>query len=149
MLFLLSEFYNSEFPVRSASDKIYLMWNPPSEQMVKIRSYVLGWGKGVPDNYTEVLDEKQRSYVIQGVDPNSEYVITLYAHNDVGSGPPVYSYIRTREELPPEPVVPLPTPMELKAHVTSTTSVVLYWTDNTLGKAQVRTFIKKEFRLFH
>lgn len=71
------------------------------------------------------------------LEPNSEYVISLYAHNDVGAGEPVYAYVRTREELPPEPVSPLTPPMGLKAHVTGSTSVVLYWTDNTLGKTQV------------
>ncbi|KAF5297558.1 hypothetical protein FQR65_LT09989 [Abscondita terminalis] len=126
----------SPLKVRPSSDKIYVLWNPPQDQTIKIRNYVIGWGKGVPDNHTEALDEKQRSYIITGVEPNSEYVISLYAHNDVGAGEPVYSYVRTREELPPEPVTPLTPPMGLKAHISSPSSVVLYWTDTTLGKTQ-------------
>ncbi|KAK5647199.1 hypothetical protein RI129_002091 [Pyrocoelia pectoralis] len=126
----------SPLKVRSSSDKIYVMWNPPQDQTIKIRNYFIGWGKGVPDNHTEILDEKQRSYIITGVEPNSEYVISLFANNDVGAGEPVYSYVRTREELPPEPVSPLTPPMGLKAHISSPNSVVLYWTDTTLGKTQ-------------
>lgn len=53
--------------VRPSSDKIYVMWSPPQDQSIKIRNYVIGWGKGVPDNYTEALDEKQRSFIIHGV----------------------------------------------------------------------------------
>ncbi|XP_031342956.1 neogenin isoform X2 [Photinus pyralis] len=126
----------SPLKVRPSSDKIYVMWNPPQDQTIKIRNYFIGWGKGVPDNHTEVLDEKQRSYIITGVEPNSEYVISLYANNDVGAGEPVYAYVRTREELPPEPISPLTPPMGLKAHISSPNSVVLYWTDTTLGKTQ-------------
>lgn len=49
----------------------------------------------------------------------------------------MYSYVRTHEDHPPEPVTPLTPPMGLKAHVSSANSVVLYWTDTSLGKTQV------------
>lgn len=40
------------------------MWGPPQNQNIKIRQYVVGWGKGVPDVYSQGLDDKQRSYII-------------------------------------------------------------------------------------
>lgn len=43
------------------------MWSPPLSQNIKIRNYIIGWGKGVPDNASEALDEKQRSFVIHNV----------------------------------------------------------------------------------
>lgn len=46
-------------------DKIYVMWTPPQNQNIKIRNYILGWGKGVADVYFQYLDEKQRSFVIE------------------------------------------------------------------------------------
>lgn len=55
------------FIVRPTSDKIYVMWSPPLSQNIKIRNYIIGWGKGVPDNASEALDEKQRSFVIHSV----------------------------------------------------------------------------------
>lgn len=70
-------------------------------------------------------------------EPNSEYVISLRASNQIGAGIPAYANVRTQDVPPPEPPQPLIPPIGLKAHVLSTDSVVLYWTDTTLGKTQV------------
>jgi hypothetical protein len=32
-----------------------------------VRGYTIGWGKGIPDVYTQLLDGKQRFYVIERV----------------------------------------------------------------------------------
>lgn len=42
-------------------------WNPPPNQTIKIRSYWLSWGKGVPDSFMQQLDDKQRSYIINNL----------------------------------------------------------------------------------
>ncbi|XP_044744590.1 neogenin isoform X2 [Coccinella septempunctata] len=123
--------------VRPFSDKVYVTWTPPKNQGVKIRNYILGWGKGVPDMLSEELDDKTRSYMIERLEPNSEYVISLRASNQIGAGIPAYANVRTQDEPPPEPPQPLIPPIGLKAHVLSTDSVVLYWTDTTLGKTQI------------
>lgn len=65
--FVMGELFISCFTVRPTSDKIYVMWSPPLSQNIKIRNYIIGWGKGVPDNASEALDEKQRSFVIHSV----------------------------------------------------------------------------------
>lgn len=65
--FLMREVFISCFAVRPTSDKIYVMWSPPLSQNIKIRNYIIGWGKGVPDNASEALDEKQRNFVIHSV----------------------------------------------------------------------------------
>lgn len=71
------------------------------------------------------------------LEPNSEYVLSLRASNEMGAGPPIYTTVRTQEEPPPEPTIALLPPMALKAQVVSSTSVVLYWTDPTLKHSQV------------
>ncbi|KAL3287322.1 hypothetical protein HHI36_001797 [Cryptolaemus montrouzieri] len=123
--------------VRSFPDKVYVMWTPPKNQDVKIRNYILGWGKGIPDMFAQELDEKTRSHMIERLEPNSEYVISIRASNQMGAGNPAYAKVRTQDEPPPEPQQPLIPPIGLKAHVLSTTSVVLYWTDTTLSKTQI------------
>lgn len=105
-------------------------------QNIKVRKYILGWGKGIPDIFAQEIDEKTRSYEIKNLEPNSDYVISLRASNNVGPGPARYANVRTRDELPPEPVVPLMPPVGLKAQVLSSSTVVLYWTDATLSKSQ-------------
>lgn len=127
----------SPLKVKPSTDSIQVSWYPPSNQNIKVRKYILGWGKGIPDNFAQELDEKTRFYVIQNLEPNSEYVISLRASNNIGPGPARYANVRTRDELPPEPVVPLMPPVGLKAQVLSSSTVVLYWTDATLSKSQV------------
>ncbi|XP_065168608.1 neogenin isoform X4 [Atheta coriaria] len=122
--------------VRPVSDKIYVMWSPPANQNIKIRNYILGWGKGIPDIFAHELDEKLRQFIIERLEPNSDYVISLRASNSVGAGPPVYANVRTREEAPPEVPIPLTPPIGLKAQVLSQSSVILYWVDTTLSKSQ-------------
>ncbi|KAJ8932114.1 hypothetical protein NQ314_014895 [Rhamnusium bicolor] len=122
--------------VRPTFDKLYVMWSPPVNQNIRVRHYILGWGKGIPDMYSQELEEKNRTYIIEGLEPNSEYVLSLRASNQVGAGPPIYTTVRTQDEPPPEPSAALYPPMGLKAQVLSTTSVVLYWTDPTLKQSQ-------------
>lgn len=71
-------------------------------------------------------------------EPISEYVISLRATNDAGDGQPAYANVRTTERSVSESSVPLIPPVGLKAAVLSDTTVVLYWTDTTLPKTQVR-----------
>lgn len=72
------------------------------------------------------------------VEPTTEYVISLRATNNVGDGQPAYANVRTPERFVSESAVPLIPPVGLKAIVLSATTVVLYWTDTTLSKSQVR-----------
>ena len=59
-----------------------------------MRGYTIGWGKGIPDEVTQLVDDKARSFVIKNLRPNSEYVISLRAYNEVGDGRPIYETIR-------------------------------------------------------
>ena len=49
------------------SDSIIVWWGPPKDQSIKVRGYVLTWGKGIPDEYKKVLDGKQRYYSIDNL----------------------------------------------------------------------------------
>lgn len=155
----MTDFDGIFFIVNPGSDYITVSWAPPRSQMVKIRRYTLSWGKGVPDEYNEVISESIRYYTIRNLEQNSDYVITLRATNKVGDGPPVYAYVKTLDKvesangedsedigmLPGAPVpnmpnspLPLIPPVGLKADVLSGTTAVLYWTDTTLPKSQVK-----------
>ena len=39
-----------------------------------MRGYTIGWGKGIPDEYTNVVDNKQRYFVIENL---SKFFLTL------------------------------------------------------------------------
>ena len=72
----------------------------------------------------------------------SEYVLSLRATNEAGAGGIVYAKVWTTEKSLPETVAPLIPPVGLKAIVLSSSTVVLYWTDTTLSKNQVRLNIE-------
>lgn len=42
-------------------------WLSPRDQNIKVRGYTIGWGKGVPDVYSQLLDDKARTYTIEGL----------------------------------------------------------------------------------
>jgi len=133
----ISYIINYEFIARPSSESIGVSWGPPTQQEIKVRGFILGWGKGIPDEDTQPIDENKRDFEIIGLEPNSEYVISLRARNAMGDGPPVYDYVRTREESPVESPAPLEVPVGLRAITMSAASIVVYWTDTTLNKNQV------------
>lgn len=100
-----------------------------------MRNYILGYGVGVPDVDTVVLDERARDFEIKNLQPNSEYVLSLRARNFVGDGEPQYGNIPTRDEDPSESsVTVLEVPVRLRAITMSDTSIVVHWTDNSVGR---------------
>ena len=134
------------FAARPMTSSIAVSWNPPNNQNVMVRGYTIGWGKGIPDVYSKLVDGKQRVFIIEKLEANSEYVISLRAYNQMGDGRPIYETVRTREESATESPMPLIPPVGLKAVVLSSTTVVLYWTDTTLPRNQVTpAHIRKQF----
>ncbi|XP_046404271.1 neogenin isoform X2 [Ischnura elegans] len=128
----------SSLKARPMANSILVAWNPPRNPSIMVRGYTIGWGKGIPDVYTQLLDGKQRTYTIESLEANSEYVISLRAYNEMGDGRPVYETVRTREPAAPEPQSqPLVPPVGLRAIILSASTVVLYWTDSSLPKSQV------------
>ncbi|XP_058463855.1 neogenin isoform X2 [Malaya genurostris] len=121
---------------RPGADSITVLWAPPVHQEIKVRNYILGWGKGIPDEDTTDVEEHIRTFEVRNLEPNTEYVISLRARNNMGDGPPIYDTVRTREDSPIEAPTPLEVPVGLRAIPMSGTSIVVYWTDTTLSKSQ-------------
>ncbi|XP_059471405.1 neogenin isoform X2 [Neocloeon triangulifer] len=122
--------------VRPAADSVHVTWTPAPGKNVMVRGYTIGWGPGIPDVFSQVVEGKQRYYHIQNLKPNSEYVISVRAYNNMGDGQPVYESVRTREEPILEVATPLLPPVGLEAVVLTAQSVVVYWTDSQLPKNQ-------------
>ncbi|XP_071745150.1 neogenin isoform X2 [Lepeophtheirus salmonis] len=127
----------SSIRVRAMDDEIAITWTPPKDSQILVRGYRMGWGKGVPDEYIHVVDEKQRFFRITDLKPNSEYVISLRAYNNIGDGRPIYETVRTQEEYEEEVLTPLLPPVGLHTIVLSSYSIVLTWVDSSLPKNQV------------
>ncbi|XP_050396200.1 neogenin isoform X2 [Patella vulgata] len=119
------------------SNSIIVTWAPPPpNSKVLVRGYVLGFGKGIPDNEQIMLDANTHDYTIENLEPISEYVITIKAFNKIGHGPSRYETVFTSEKITSEPATPMMPPIGLKAIVLSPTTIILTWADNSLGKSQ-------------
>lgn len=124
------------FSARATSNSISISWSPPKQQEIKVRNYILGFGVGIPDVETRILDEKMRFFEIKELESNSEYVLSLRARNLAGDGEPAYYNIQTRDEDPIESGgYVLEVPVRLRAITMSATSIVVYWTDNSVIRA--------------
>ncbi|XP_001987649.2 neogenin isoform X2 [Drosophila grimshawi] len=122
--------------IHPGADNIGLHWGPPQQPEIKIRNYVLGWGRGIPDENTIELKETERYHVLKNLESNMEYVVSLRARNVKGDGPPIYDNIKTRDDEPLDVPVPLEVPVGLRAITMSSSSIVVYWIDTMLNKNQ-------------
>ncbi|XP_050709775.1 neogenin-like [Eriocheir sinensis] len=97
--------------------------------------YTIAWDQGVADIYSKIVDSKQHGYIIDKLEPNMEFVISLRAFNNVGDGQPVYQQVRTQPEE--EVVAPTLDPaVWVKAVVLTPFTVVLQWADTMLSQNQ-------------
>ena len=55
----------SSLRAKAADNEITILWTPPRDNQILVRGYTIGWGKGIPDEYTKVVDDKERFFVIQ------------------------------------------------------------------------------------
>lgn len=46
------------------TDHIRVRWQPPAQRNVMLRGYTLGWGRGVPDIYSKIVDSNKHNYII-------------------------------------------------------------------------------------
>ncbi|ALC42383.1 fra, partial [Drosophila busckii] len=123
--------------IQPGADNIGLYWGPPQQPEIKIRNYVLGWGRGIPDENSIELKDTERYYVLNNLESNAEYVLSLRARNRKGDGPPVYDNIKTRDEAPLNVPLPLEVPVGLRATTMSSSSIVVHWTDTMLSKNEL------------
>ena len=127
----------SSIKAKAKDDEITISWTPPRNNVILMRGYTIGWGKGIPDEYTDVVDDKERLFVIKNLKPNSEYVISLRAYNNIGDGRPIYETIRTKDESADEPSTPLQPPYGLNAMIMSSNTALLTWIDSSLPQNQL------------
>ena len=57
----------SSLRAKAIDKEITIIWTPPRDNQILVRGYTIGWGKGIPDEYTKVVDDKQRYFVIENL----------------------------------------------------------------------------------
>lgn len=82
-----------------------------------------------------MLNENVKYHEIHDLQPNSEYVLSLRARNNMGDGEPQYGNVATRDEDPAESGnTVLEVPLGLRAVTLSPTSIVVHWTDQSISR---------------
>ncbi|XP_050426964.1 netrin receptor DCC-like [Adelges cooleyi] len=124
----------TNFKVRAFSNSLLATWSPPKDKAIMVREYTLGWGKGIPNVYTDKLSPKSRQYEITNLEPGTKYVLSIGACNDMGVSPLAYQAATTRASNMNtlETNKPLIPPIGLKTNIISSNAIEVSWTDNTL-----------------
>ena len=50
--------------VRPTAKSIVINWSPPNDANIVVRGYTIGWGIGIPDVYSKIVDSKERIFSI-------------------------------------------------------------------------------------
>ncbi|XP_019622375.1 PREDICTED: neogenin-like isoform X4 [Branchiostoma belcheri] len=127
----------SSLHVRPLTHSIVVSWTPPLDTNIMIRGYIIGYGKGFPDEYRVVVDGKTRYFTIENLEAASLYVIKVRAYNQLGEGIPIYENTYTRPKTTPEPTTPMMPPVGVKAEVKSPQAAKVTWADTTLTRNRI------------
>ncbi|EGT46408.1 CBN-UNC-40 protein [Caenorhabditis brenneri] len=126
-------------------DYILVSWLPPADEQNIVRGYQIGWGLSVPDTETARVTASTTQYKIARLNSERDYVISLRAFNNLGSGFPIYETVRTLSRESPRfnedydgedsdrsaggAGSPETTPVGLRSEATSATSIRVIWTE--------------------
>lgn len=126
-------------------DYILVSWLPPADEQNLVRGYQIGWGLSVPDTETARVTASTTQYKIARLNSERDYVISLRAFNNLGSGFPIYETVRTLSRESPRfnedydaedsghsagsAGSPETTPVGLRSEAISATSIRVIWTE--------------------
>ncbi|CAL1539569.1 unnamed protein product [Lymnaea stagnalis] len=111
-----------------------LHWREPPLRGFPLHGYVVGYGQFIPEVYRKILGPSQMSYTIKSLKPDSEYIISVRAFNQIGESSPTFILARTKE-VPVQPLAFL-TPVKLTVQAESESSLKLTWSDPAISNSQ-------------
>ncbi|KAK7107804.1 neogenin-like [Littorina saxatilis] len=123
----------TEMRVWPLSMSVEVSWQPPD--LGTVRGYQVGYGISIPDVYKTDVNATVLHYIIQGLEPEQEYIVSLRARNKAGLGSPLYETVRTgRAKDTGNSGQLLLAPVEVKASTVSAHRVEVSWTDSSILK---------------
>ena len=82
--------------------EIRVMWNAPeSDGGDDVEAYTIDWRPHNP-TFPEIINAREESFSIIGLQPNPEYRVVVRAHNSRGAGKRAREYINLKHSLIPE-----------------------------------------------
>ncbi|XP_071942908.1 neogenin-like isoform X3 [Antedon mediterranea] len=74
-------------------NRIEVWWSPPLDKSIKVDGYILGFGPRIPDVVIERLGADRRHFIIENLEPATQYIIKLRAVNKAGEGKSKYEIV--------------------------------------------------------
>ncbi|CAD5206955.1 unnamed protein product [Bursaphelenchus okinawaensis] len=136
----------AELMCYATSNSIHLTWSPPQGSGVVVKGYVIGWGLYIPDVEKITVDGSVHQYTINNLTAGRDYVISVRATNNAGTGFPIYETASTLERSASPPrdpgerqksAIELATPVGVQAEAVSDGTIRVSWTDTTNAFNQV------------
>ncbi|XP_070177845.1 neogenin-like [Littorina saxatilis] len=113
------------------SHSVVVTWSVPRDIGVPVLGYIVGYGRYIPEVYRHIVGPGQRSFVIEGLKPETEYIVSVRAFNHMGESVPQFAVVHT---LSAPPVLALEVPVKLRVLPLSPTHMALSWLDPALLK---------------
>ncbi|GFO41078.1 neogenin [Plakobranchus ocellatus] len=113
---------------------ISLSWSRPKFTGSQVHGYIVGYGQFIPEAYRVVLPRTQQNYTINFLRPNSKYIVSVRAFNQIGESQPSFRKVRTLKATLKN--IPLLAPVQLRVQSDSPTSLMVSWVDPVLGSSQ-------------
>ncbi|XP_071789284.1 neogenin-like isoform X2 [Asterias amurensis] len=111
----------------SQSDtEIVVTWQAPSD--ASIEGYTLSYGVGAPTEYQERFPSTQTEFTITDLIPDTAYVLSLKAFNQVGEGPALYLEASTVQQTGPPTA-----PTNIRANPLSPQTAIISWSPTSSG----------------
>ena len=85
--------------VTVTSTSVTLQWLPPKYPNGIIIKYSIEYDGNTTEKFSDKVSDKMISSTIEGLSPDTEYVLIMKAYTRVGSGPPVSLAVKTRKLL--------------------------------------------------
>ncbi|KAF6024356.1 fra [Bugula neritina] len=120
----------------------------PADDNILIKGYKLGYGTITPDAHWVDIESHLRLTTLTNLQSKSNYVVQLFAYNAAGEGARIEQQTYTTEETTSSTSVAVNTvetttglpalspPHGVETRVMSSSSIIVTWTDGTLGGIQ-------------
>ena len=104
-------------------------WVPPIDSNTTlVRKYLLSYGVNFPTNMVEIPGNR-KSFMIEGLEPSSTYILSLKAKNNAGLGKEILKDVITKRKSALGEHENLFPPLNVQAVAISPQSIEVRWTD--------------------
>ncbi|XP_046582753.1 neogenin-like isoform X1 [Haliotis rubra] len=107
------------------SSRIHVTWKPPRDIGVPVLGYILGYGRYIPEVYRHVLSPGTRNFTLTNLEPDTGYIVSVRAYNNIGESLPKFVVGRTGKADPKD--LPIKISLKMRAATLSASQIQITW----------------------